>query len=94
MISAWDRITEKVSPSQWMTSRLPLLSQYLTANAESFSIRCFGVSAQGGDLSQAVALRKVSQPAERIAVVDDDLDSTHDITLPVQWALGLEGEHG
>lgn len=93
VVSAWDRAGTTSLPSQWIAERLPLLSQYLAANMEVFSTRCYGVSAQGGDLSEAPVLRKMSQPAERIRVVDDLLHETHDITLPVRWALGFEHAH-
>lgn len=93
VVSAWDKMGQLDRPETWIKSRLPLLWQYLTANPEVFSIRYFGVSAQGGELSDAEALRRIAQPAERIKVVSDDSRIDHDITAPVCWALGWGGRH-
>ena len=95
VVSAWDTLgRNSTQPTEWIRTRLPLVWQYLTANDDVFATQYFGVSAQGRDLSQANRLRQVSRPAERIRVVDDGPNETHDITLPVRWALGWGREHG
>ena len=87
VVSAWDRITNGSSPSEWIRKRLPLLSQYLRANPDVFSSEFYGVSAQGGRLEEAEELRKKVRPSDRIRVVKDDLSESHDITAPVRWIM-------
>ncbi len=91
VISAWDRVIDtegdQVAPIAWVAKRLSLLKQYLTANSEIFDVRFFGVSAQGGELSEAEELRKVPRPSDRIIVVEEDLSKSHDISKPVRWVM-------
>jgi len=87
VISAWDRIQSDTLPSDWLKKRLPLLWQYLTANSEAFSVAFYGVSAQGGNLGEAVELRKKHTPSERIRVIKDDQVESHDITAPIRWIM-------
>ena len=88
VVSAWDRIKDESSPSDWIARRLPLVFQYLSANPEIFSPRFFGVSAQGDELTNAGSLRAIPRPADRIRVVGQELTETHDISVPVQWIAG------
>jgi hypothetical protein len=87
VISAWDRIPSGTLPSDWIKKRLPLLWQYLMANSEAFSVAFYGVSAQGGNLGEAVELRKKHTPSERIRVIKDDQAESHDITAPIRWIM-------
>jgi hypothetical protein len=88
VVSAWDRIEDEGTPSDWIARRLPLVFQYLSANPEIFSPRFFGVSAQGDELTNAGALRAIPRPADRIRVVGQEVTETHDISMPVQWIAG------
>lgn len=90
IISAWDRVEElNLSPSAWLLRRLPLLGQYISANAERFPFRVYGISAQGGDLnSDRARLEAVLDPNHRIRVVQDGAPS-HDITGPIRWLLNF-----
>lgn len=48
-VSAWDLLSDpSCTPRQWLQTRMPLLSQFLECNLESFEVSCYGVSAQGG----------------------------------------------
>jgi len=87
VVSAWDRITNTTQPSKWIENRLPLLSQYLTANKEIFLKESYGISAQGGNLDEADKLRENVRPSDRIRVVRNDLSESHDITIPIQWIM-------
>jgi hypothetical protein len=87
VISAWDLVRkEGLNPRAWIGNRAPLLSQFLDANNVMIDYAVFGVSAQGGDLKQADALREYIRPSERIEVVTDGTTS-NDITQPLRWAL-------
>ena len=94
VVSAWDLIETaygkgKVTPEQWLASSLPLLDQFIRANHESISLSVFGVSAQGGELSEAKELRKTMRAVDRIEVVPTS-GGSNDITLPVRWATGMD----
>ncbi len=90
IISAWDLVREAVLPISWVERRLPLLHQFLVANADSVLFRVYGVSAVGGDLEKdIVRLRDEPFPSKRIKVVDQTLESNHDLTAPIRFALGL-----
>lgn len=88
VVSAWDRIKDDGSPSDWVAGRLPLVFQYLRANPETFTPRFFGVSAQGDELANARSLQAISRPTDRIRVVGQEVIETHDISVPVQWIAG------
>jgi hypothetical protein len=84
VISAWDLVESGgQTPSQWLSKELPLLDQFLRANSDRFKTQLVGVSAQGGDLSQAAELMQLTKPADRIRVVSQD--GPNDITAPVHW---------
>jgi hypothetical protein len=51
IVSAWDTVEEIISPDEWIAKRLPLLDQYLKSNDDRLAYRIYGLSAQGGDLS-------------------------------------------
>jgi hypothetical protein len=88
VVSAWDVISDKsLSPDDWIAQRLPLLSQYLTANADVFQLKVFGISAQGGSLARdRQRLLDIPTPSNRVRVVCGDAPST-DISSPVRWLL-------
>lgn len=78
------------TPEEWCRRLLPLLNQYLAANDDRFATAFFGVSAQGGDYSNAAELRKAHHRAsDRIRVVSGD-EISHDITVPVRWVIGSD----
>jgi hypothetical protein len=84
VISAWDLVESGgQTPSQWLSKELPLLDQFLRTNSDRFKTQVVGVSAQGGDLSQAAELMQLTKPVDRIRVVSQD--GPNDITAPVHW---------
>ena len=86
VISAWDVVTdETMTPERWLATEMPLLTQFLKSNTESFETEVFGVSAQGGVITEDTRrdlLNKV--PSRRIRCVVGRLASS-DITLPLKW---------
>lgn len=98
MLSAWDKASaDNLSPEEYLKSKLPLLWQYLKRNADSWTFRSYGLSAQGGDydsnetgaqaLSAADELRALDKASKRIRLVGASLDS-NDLTEPLKWLMG------
>lgn len=98
VISAWDRAEAQTtsngdgvnSPEAWVRFHMPLLWQYLTTNPEVFRARWYGVSAQGGDLEareELIRLQSFDLTSERIRVLEDTGEESHDPTRPLRWLL-------
>jgi hypothetical protein len=95
VFSAWDKVAEeRLSPSAFLATRLPLLDQYLRHGNHGYEFSIWGVSAQGGDykgedemaptgLEKLLAL---DQPSSRISVFGGEAE-THDITEPIAWLV-------
>lgn len=95
VVSAWDRIDKAqkdVTPEYFIKKRLPLLWQYLMSNSEYLSITYYGVSAQGGDLSESEKLLEITNPCDRITIIDNEGNRFKDITLPISWILNTKNE--
>ncbi len=96
VLSAWDRAAGAgMSPDEYLTAHLPLLRQYLSHGLnKAWTVRVFGVSAQGGiydeagkpPKDEAQRIREMDVPSERITVVSAEGQS-HDLTEPLQWLL-------
>lgn len=97
IVSAWDLVMSQAetlgqdvpTAGEWIRKRLPLLHQYVEANPEIFLARCYGVSAQGGDVAEEAdrdRLRSVTSAADRICVWIDD-NCVADITEPIRWVM-------
>lgn len=82
IISAWDTVEPELSPDDWLTWKLPLLAQWLTASELDFRHKLFGISAQGGDLSDP-HIRDRLATAPRV----ERPGGTHRLTAPLQWLL-------
>lgn len=96
MLSAWDKAKdEQLPPSDFLAAKLPLLSQFLLTNRDSWDWRVYGVSAQGGDYDsakrgsaqkeEAEQLRNLNLASERIILTEDGLVEAHDLTAPLAW---------
>jgi hypothetical protein len=91
--SAWDVVPEELGPPRtWLHKELPLLEQFLLANSNRFATEVFGVSAQGGDLTRdSASLLSTTNAEERVTVVcGTAAAASHDITLPLSWALRVD----
>ncbi len=96
IISAWDLVKEDYSgetgPTDWLKTRLSYLDQYLKSNFEQFTLRVYGVSAQGGDLvKDRELLLNFERASDRILIEGPDC-IPHDISEPIRWCLGLREE--
>ncbi len=92
VVSAWDRIDRAQTPEQFIKKRLPLLWQYLMSNLKFLSTTYYGVSAQGGDLSESEKLLEITNPCDRITVIDNEGNRFKDITLLISWILNNKNE--
>jgi hypothetical protein len=98
IISAWDKAFGTAMPQDWLQDHMPLLNQFLTAHADSFETRFYGVSAQGGHVpmkekpdepSDRAQLLKERVASKRIKVVGHGAGQ-HDLTHPIAWLSGFE----
>lgn len=99
-LSLWDKVEiEGRAPEDFLSTELPLLSQYLQSAADGWETRVWGISAQGGDYenekepptpTQRAAIKRLMAldvPSKRIKVVSDS-NVSHDLTEPIAWLLG------
>lgn len=97
MLSAWDKGRgEGLSPNDYLDNKLPLLGQYLRQDADGWTWRIYGISAQGGDYDpvepnkepkpQAEELRNLDRASTRIRLVNGSTES-HDLTEPLAWLM-------
>ena len=96
VLSAWDKaVGAGMTPDEYLTAHLPLLRQYITHGlSETWVVKLFGVSAQGGVYDEAgkaaqeaaQRIREMDVPSERISVVSTE-GRSHDLTEPLQWLL-------
>ena len=90
IVSAWDELASSFgSPEEYINEQLPLLDQFLAANAGGREIKLFGVSAHGGnpETDRARLLGEIN-PVDRIQVVRGDGTTTDDgILAPIRWLI-------
>jgi hypothetical protein len=90
VISAWDVVKKQmgnITPEAWLTEECPLVSQFLTSSGQNFTIKIFGVSAQGGDpIEEGDKLRSFNAQSERVEVVYDGYKG-HDLTRVLAWTM-------
>lgn len=91
VISAWDVLPKpKPQPSEWLAREMPLLYQFLKNNPDSFEMRAYGVSAQGGKVVGGAKIQLLKlPPSKRIQCVGPNAEA-HDITAPLVWLSGGE----
>jgi hypothetical protein len=97
MLSAWDKARgEGLTPEDYLHKKLPLLWQFLASNADGWTSRIYGISAQGGDYDatergapkakEAEELRNLDRASTRIQLVGAG-EETHDLTEPLAWLM-------
>lgn len=90
IISAWDKASGlSLAPEKYLQIHFPLLHQFLQCSGIFSTVKVFGVSAQGGDLDSEEDNRRLKaedEPSKRISMVED-LNSTHDLTVPIKWLM-------
>ncbi|MES2280190.1 MAG: hypothetical protein V4542_02145 [Pseudomonadota bacterium] len=90
IISAWDVVTQPISPQQWLFREMPFLAQFLTCNSESFAFQVYGVSAQGGKVTTEFRHELAKMVAsKRISCIGPNTNS-HDLTSPIAWLMESE----
>lgn len=98
MLSAWDMAEgEQLCPDQYLSLHLPLLDQYLKAEADEWHFRVYGLSAQGGiflnpqisqtqDELDAIAKLRDLTACERIKLFYGS-NLSRDLTEPIAWLI-------
>lgn len=89
VVSAWDLVDRFGPPGEFVARELPLLQQFLEANDDLFAYSVFGVSAQGGDITDETekqTLLELDDALKRIKVRQEN-ETGRDITKPIAWLL-------
>lgn len=87
IVSAWDAVEDpELSPEQWLNQHRPMLWQYLHGNRDLWSVRVYGVSAQGGRLPEEKVALQGKIPGQRVQVVGHEAQP-HDLTAPIDWLM-------
>ncbi|MCK1306566.1 MULTISPECIES: hypothetical protein [unclassified Bradyrhizobium] len=98
VLSAWDKVMEEepdIRPEAYLARELPLLDQYLRYGDGGWTVRTYGLSAQGGDFERegklddearnerVAAIRKLEDASSRITLISSE--PSHDLTEPIAW---------
>jgi hypothetical protein len=105
VVSAWDLVAndqKQLGPGAWIEANLPLLSQFIKTNGSNFDFQYFGVSVSSGNLDADPEFKTSylngdpRAAGEVVHSLSGAIEISHDVTLPVAWALGLAqvAEHG
>ncbi|QPQ89106.1 hypothetical protein I6H08_38530 (plasmid) [Burkholderia gladioli] len=87
IVSAWDVVEQAgLTPEQWFEQHRPMLSQFLRNNDDLWSIRIYGVSAQGGKLPDEKKALQAKVPGERVQIVGHGAQP-HDLSAPIDWLM-------
>ena len=76
-----------MSPEDWVKRDLSLLYQFLLTNPDRFSCRVYGVSAQGGDVTDPATrtrLLAMVDATDRIEVSGIGVNG-NDLSAPIAW---------
>jgi hypothetical protein len=94
IVSAWDVVEEPaLSPEQWLEQNRPMLWQYLLNNNDLWTLRVYGVSAQGGKLPEEKTALQAKTPGQRVQVVGHGAQP-HDLTAPIDWLMTESASDG
>lgn len=92
IVSAWDVVESEsiqISPTKWLQITLPLLYQFLVTNDQEIIFKCFGISAQGGNVKDPKIRAELianPEPATRIYVREGE-EKHSNIASPIEWLL-------
>jgi hypothetical protein len=91
VISAWDEVLDQqeTSPDAWLQVNLPLLWQMLEGRRDSRPYAVFGISAQGGDVTDPQARERLAgvEPTQERIIVQRGEETNSDIGAPISWLL-------
>jgi hypothetical protein len=85
MVSAWDTLDRSITPPEWLERNLPLLAQFLRANAEVVKYTVFGVSVAAPKTSHALT----PTPSDRVRLYIES-DVSRDLTLPIEFLTAVQ----
>jgi hypothetical protein len=91
VVSAWDLVSNLGTPDGYVSRTMPMLWQFLQANGDLLESVLFGVSAQGGDITDVKDKNALLDldASKRVKVYWGD-EVNHDITKPLAWLLGAK----
>jgi len=85
IVSAWDLVEHLgQDPQTWVERRLPLLFQFIRANAKVFKSAFYGISALGASKENLEQFHSAFEQAKRIQVNGKGCQ-LHDLTAPIKW---------
>lgn len=91
VVSAWDEVRKQTdaTPETWLQVNLPLLWQMLEGRRDAQPYTVFGISAQGGDVTDPVEHAKLAtvKPTHERIIVQQDGSVGSDISAPIRWLL-------
>ncbi|WP_281947336.1 hypothetical protein [Vibrio parahaemolyticus] len=89
ILSAWDTVSpSNQSPLDFVRVQMPLLHQYLCSRLDFEDFNIYGVSAQGGCLTQQkMSLLDIDNPIKRIQVLEDGGVKHNDLTKILSWLI-------
>jgi hypothetical protein len=93
VVSAWDTMKAEAIPEEWLRETLPLVHQFLKANAATSPYAVFGISAMGGDVKVATVRTKLlaRMDANSRIIVQEGAGRHNDVTRPITWLAGSGG---
>lgn len=82
VFSAWDLVEnmDSVNPRNYLEKSMNMLWQYIESNKERYYTSVWGVSALGGKSDDFEELLKVEIAVNRIKVVNESINVSHDVT--------------
>jgi hypothetical protein len=91
VVSAWDEVRKKTdaTPETWLQLNLPLLWQMLECRHGAEPYTVFGISAQGGDVTDPEEHARLAamKPAHERIIVQQGTSVGSDISAPIRWLL-------
>ncbi len=98
VLTAWDALEEDeaaAGPDAYLRDRFPLLHDFLWSNFDPDRVRCFGLSATGGDLGDPEYRQRFMNREEALSRVcwstsGDVVRTDHDVSLPFAWTIAGE----
>ncbi|HTT93421.1 MAG TPA: hypothetical protein VMF55_02035 [Solirubrobacterales bacterium] len=87
VISAWDTVADLgIEPNRWLELEVPLLWQWLYGQEGDLEFRCFGISAQGGDVSDEETRKRLAEGGDPLKRITEG-PGTDGLLDPLLWLL-------
>jgi hypothetical protein len=87
VVSAWDRAADLgIDPWRWVELQVPLLWQWLCAQEPPFEFRVFGISAEGGDVSDPAIKEQLAEREDPLARILEG-PGADGLLDPLLWLL-------